>query len=75
MLPRVETTPAQLEWWNPNLIGGDTGEGSLLGTQQFFVPLFLWSRTGWASRGCTCAAHQHRPEEVCMEWQGGMYEV
>ncbi len=38
ILRRVETPPAQLEQWNPNLIGGDIGGGSLRGTQQFFRP-------------------------------------
>ncbi len=35
---RVVTGPAQLQAWNPNLVGGDIGGGSLAGTQQFFRP-------------------------------------
>lgn len=35
---RVDTSPAQLQAWDPNLVGGDIGGGSLSGTQQFFRP-------------------------------------
>lgn len=38
ILRRVETSPAQLEAWNPNLVGGDIGGGSLSGLQQFLRP-------------------------------------
>lgn len=38
ILHRVDTGPAQLQAWDPNLIGGDIGGGSLSGTQQFFRP-------------------------------------
>lgn len=38
IVQRVVTGPAQLQAWNPNLVGGDIGGGSLAGTQQFFRP-------------------------------------
>jgi len=38
ILRRAETSPAQLEAWNPNLVGGDIGGGSLSGLQQFVRP-------------------------------------
>lgn len=38
ILRRAETSPAQLEAWNPNLVGGDIGGGSLSGLQQFLRP-------------------------------------
>ena len=34
-----EMMPQQLQEWNPNLVGGDIGGGSLAGRQQFFRPL------------------------------------
>lgn len=39
ILHRHETTPQELEVWNPNLVGGDIGGGSLSGLQQFFRPV------------------------------------
>lgn len=38
ILRRVVTSPAQLEAWNSNLVGGDIGGGSLSGLQQFLRP-------------------------------------
>lgn len=38
ILQRVVTTPADLERWNPNLVGGDIGGGSLSGLQQVLRP-------------------------------------
>ncbi|WP_417233337.1 phytoene desaturase family protein [Arthrobacter sp.] len=38
IIARVETPPDALEAWNPNLVGGDIGGGSLRGTQQFLRP-------------------------------------
>lgn len=38
IMHRVDTGPAQLQAWDPNLVGGDIGGGSLAGTQQFFRP-------------------------------------
>ena len=38
ILHRVETPPAALEAWNPNLVGGSIGGGSLDGLQQVFRP-------------------------------------
>lgn len=38
VLSRRESSPADLERWNPNLIGGDIGGGSLRGLQQFLRP-------------------------------------
>ncbi|GAA1767534.1 NAD(P)/FAD-dependent oxidoreductase [Kocuria aegyptia] len=35
---RVDTSPARLEAWNANLVGGDIGGGSLDGLQQVFRP-------------------------------------
>ncbi|MFF0990996.1 phytoene desaturase family protein [Kocuria nitroreducens] len=35
---RVDTSPAGLEAWNANLVGGDIGGGSLDGLQQVFRP-------------------------------------
>ncbi|WP_424464056.1 phytoene desaturase family protein [Pseudoclavibacter helvolus] len=35
---RREWSPSALEAWNPNLIGGDIGGGSLAGSQQIFRP-------------------------------------
>jgi phytoene dehydrogenase-like protein len=35
---RVDTSPAGLEAWNANLVGGDIGGGSLDGLQQLFRP-------------------------------------
>ncbi|WP_404290971.1 phytoene desaturase family protein [Glutamicibacter arilaitensis] len=43
ILRRVETSPAGLEAWNPNLIGGDIGGGSLSGLQQFLRPTASFS--------------------------------
>jgi phytoene dehydrogenase-like protein len=39
IIGRVETSPSQLESWNPNLVGGDVGGGSLAGVQQVFRPV------------------------------------
>ncbi|OIH82204.1 FAD-dependent oxidoreductase [Arthrobacter sp. UCD-GKA] len=38
VIERVETPPRALEDWNPNLVGGDIGGGSLRGTQQLLRP-------------------------------------
>ncbi|MFI7483567.1 phytoene desaturase family protein [Kocuria sp. M1R5S2] len=38
VLERVDTPPAGLEAWNPNLVGGDIGGGALDGLQQVFRP-------------------------------------
>ncbi|MEF3120816.1 NAD(P)/FAD-dependent oxidoreductase [Kocuria flava] len=38
VLARVDTPPARLEAWNPNLVGGDVGGGALDGLQQVFRP-------------------------------------
>lgn len=38
IIGRVETPPHALEAWNPNLVGGDIGGGSLRGTQQVLRP-------------------------------------
>lgn len=38
VIGRVETPPRALEDWNPNLVGGDIGGGSLRGTQQVLRP-------------------------------------
>lgn len=35
---RREWKPSALEAWNPNLVGGDIGGGTLAGTQQIFRP-------------------------------------
>ena len=35
---RQESSPKDLERWNPNLVGGDIGGGSLRGLQQFLRP-------------------------------------
>ncbi|MDJ1371414.1 phytoene desaturase family protein [Gulosibacter molinativorax] len=37
---RNETSPAQLEAWNPNLIGGDVAGGAMTGMQAIFRPGF-----------------------------------
>ena len=39
VLDRVESSPADLERWNPNLVGGDVGGGALDGLQQVFRPV------------------------------------
>jgi len=39
ILDRVETSPADLERWNANLVGGDIGGGALDGLQQVFRPI------------------------------------
>lgn len=36
---RVETSPAQLEQWDANLVGGDVGGGALTLRQQLFRPV------------------------------------
>ena len=38
ILERREWSPSALETWNPNLVGGDIGGGTLAGTQQLFRP-------------------------------------
>ena len=38
ILRRLETPPRALEDWNPNLVGGDIGGGSLRGMQQVLRP-------------------------------------
>jgi phytoene dehydrogenase-like protein len=38
VLERISTPPAALELWNPNLVGGSIGGGSLAGTQQLLRP-------------------------------------
>ncbi|PPG39260.1 NAD(P)/FAD-dependent oxidoreductase [Pseudoclavibacter sp. RFBA6] len=38
ILERREWSPTALEAWNPNLVGGDIGGGTLAGTQQLFRP-------------------------------------
>ncbi|VXB30577.1 phytoene desaturase family protein [Pseudoclavibacter sp. 8L] len=38
VLERREWSPSALEAWNPNLVGGDIGGGSMAGTQQLFRP-------------------------------------
>lgn len=38
ILARREMSPQALESWNPNLVGGDIGGGSLRGLQQVFRP-------------------------------------
>lgn len=38
ILERRELSPRALENWNPNLVGGDIGGGSLRGMQQVFRP-------------------------------------
>lgn len=39
VLQRVESSPADLERWNANLVGGDVGGGALDGLQQVFRPV------------------------------------
>lgn len=39
ILHRVESSPADLERWNANLVGGDIGGGALDGMQQIFRPV------------------------------------
>lgn len=39
VLERIATPPAALELWNPNLVGGSIGGGSLAGTQQLVRPV------------------------------------
>lgn len=38
VLRRVETSPAELAAWNPNLVGGDVIGGSMAGVQQVLRP-------------------------------------
>lgn len=38
ILRRVTTTPAQLQQWNPNLIGGDVAGGAMTGLQALLRP-------------------------------------
>jgi phytoene dehydrogenase-like protein len=39
VLQRIDTSPADLERWNANLVGGDIGGGALDGCQQVFRPV------------------------------------
>lgn len=39
ILDRRQSSPSALEAWNPNLVGGDIGGGSLDGLQQLFRPV------------------------------------
>lgn len=39
VLRRVDSSPADLERWNANLVGGDIGGGALDGLQQVFRPV------------------------------------
>jgi len=39
IIAAVEHSPADLERWNPNLVGGDIGGGALDGMQQVFRPV------------------------------------
>ena len=48
---RVETSPADLEAWNPNLVGGDIGGGSLSGLQQFLRPIISLNPYSLATQG------------------------
>jgi phytoene dehydrogenase-like protein len=43
ILQRVVTTPAALERWNPNLVGGDVAGGAMTGLQALFRPGFSTS--------------------------------
>ena len=47
VLARVQTPPAALEAWNPNLVGGDIGGGALTGLQQVLRPVA--STAPWAT--------------------------
>lgn len=38
IIGRIDTPPDALQSWNPNLVGGDIGGGSLRGTQQVLRP-------------------------------------
>ncbi|MBM6621638.1 NAD(P)/FAD-dependent oxidoreductase [Micrococcaceae bacterium RIT802] len=38
IIGRIDTPPDALQAWNPNLVGGDIGGGSLRGTQQVLRP-------------------------------------
>ncbi|NLZ99294.1 MAG: FAD-dependent oxidoreductase, partial [Micrococcus sp.] len=40
VLKQVETAPADLESWNPNLIGGDVAGGAMNGRQALLRPGF-----------------------------------
>lgn len=40
IVKQVETSPAQLAAWNPNLIGGDVAGGAMSGTQTLLRPGF-----------------------------------
>lgn len=39
IITRVDTSPAQLQTWNANLVGGSIGGGALTGLQQIFRPV------------------------------------
>lgn len=39
VLQRIDSSPADLERWNANLVGGDIGGGALDGCQQVFRPV------------------------------------
>lgn len=82
IIGRVETPPEALQAWNPNLVGGDIGGGSLRGTQQILRPaptlrpyntsqpgLYICSSSTPPGGGVHGMAGWHAAEAVLKDWK------
>ncbi|WP_372698161.1 phytoene desaturase family protein [Arthrobacter sp. JSM 101049] len=82
IVERIETPPDALQSWNPNLVGGDIGGGSLRGTQQILRPvptlrpyntsqtgLYICSSSAPPGGGVHGMAGWHAAEAVFKDWE------
>jgi hypothetical protein len=66
VLARSVSTPAALERWNPNLIGGDILVAPWIFDSSFFAPPHRCIVL--RKEGCICAEHLPRLEVECTGW-------